>query len=90
MVRTSEALSCFAQKVLNYLDVNIIAPTALGDLVGITCRQAGNVLRELGWEREHAADGNMYVWHRNGSNKDINVGAGTLMFRRWLRRNEQQ
>ena len=89
---TSETKAAFAQHIIDYYEITLIGPTALGELMGMHRVNAGMTLQILGWQRllpsYHTPGGSL--WEKQGAEKEFRYqGAALKMFRRWLRRNEQ-
>jgi len=85
-----ETNAAFSQLVLQYYDISLISPKALGELTGRTPEGSGKSLRLLGWDQiRSATEKGGSLWERNGHQNCLEMRYAKKMFQRWLRRNEQ-
>lgn len=56
-----------AQAILDHKKITAIRPPELGEILQISDKRAGSILKRLGWRREPVKSG--ALWHKDGMDK---------------------
>lgn len=65
--RISQLECATAQAILEHLEITAIRPPRLGEILQVTDKRAGSILKRLGWRREPIK--NKALWYKDGMDK---------------------
>ena len=83
--RMTETDMCMAQYITDFFGIEKISCEVMGDIMDCSVKRAGNIFRELSWDKEVVTvktragnESQKTIFHKNGSHKHFGGNAATL------------